>query len=341
MKSRLIPLEEAVGHRLEHDLTRIDPQKGTKGAFFKKGQTIKEEDLPILRDMGKLHLSILELEPDEIHEDDAALALAKALSGPGTLILGPDEGRCSLAAEHDGLLVFDPNRIHKINSDPLWSVGTLPFEFPVKSGETLAAMRIRPLAVHKSHVERAVESPGAGLSVLPYIPLKAGLVSTGSELLEGRIQDRFLPKFRDKLHAFGGELLGQTMPGDDPAAIERDIRQFMDRGADLVVCTGGMSVDADDRTPQAIRSVADRVLFEGTPLFPGTMLMVARAGSCFVIGAPACVVHDERTALDRVLPGIFAGRCPTEDEVRRWGVGGLCARCQPCHFPYCSFGYPC
>lgn len=339
MKMTQITLEQAIGRPLAHDLTKIDAKNGTKGARFKKGQIVTEEDLPVLRDMGKEHLSILELDESEMHEDDAAFAICEVLRGDNCLVSGPDEGRITLKAAIDGMLFYDPATVHKVNEDPDWVLATMPPHRQVRAGQPIAGFRIRPLVMERERVERAASVAGR-MDVLPFKPLKAGLVTTGKEIAEGRVEDAFADKFRGKISVFNGSLLGQRFCTDDSSQIADAVRAFLDEGADVIVCTGGMSVDADDRTPGGIGMVADRVSFRGVPILPGAMLMLAWAGTTAIIGTPACVVHDERTALDCVLPFIFARRDPTPF-IRQWGVGGLCEHCSPCHWPSCNFSSDC
>ena len=341
MKMTQITLEEAIGKPLAHDLTQIDAKKKTKGARFKKGQIITEADLPVLRSMGKEHLSIFDPEPNEVHEDDAAEAICAVLKGDNCIASQPEEGRITLFADCDGLLMYDSQRVHKVNEDPDWVLATTPPHRQVLKGQPVAGFRIRPLFMELDRVERAVSVAGR-MSILPFRPLKAGLVTTGKELAEGRVEDAFADKFRKKLSVFGGTLLGQRFSTDDSSMIAEAIKKFISEGADFVVCTGGMSVDADDRTPGGIGMVAHKIAFRGVPILPGAMLMLGWADSptggrdIAVIGTPACVVHDERTALDCILPFIFAGEDPTPF-IRQWGVGGLCEHCSPCHWPACSF----
>lgn len=326
---------------MAHDLTKIDAKKGTKGARFKKGQIVTEADLPVLRDIGKEHLSILELEANELHEDDAALALCAALKGRNCTAGSPEEGRITLYAGCDGLLSYDSQMVHRINEDPEWVLATTAPHREVRKGQAVAGFRIRPLVIETHKVDRAV-SAAERMDVIPFKPLKAGLVTTGKELAEGRVEDAFAGKFRHKLAAFGGTLIGQRFSTDDSGQIADAVRAFIAEGAEVIVCTGGMSVDADDRTPGGIGMVAREIAFRGTPILPGAMLMLGWADSptgghdIAVVGSPACVVHDERTALDCILPFLFAEMDPTP-YVRRWGVGGLCEHCTPCHWPSCTF----
>jgi hypothetical protein len=340
MRVRIIGVDEAVGTPLSHDLTLIDAESGYKGARFKKGYVVTRDDVGLLKHMGREHLSILELAEDEVHEDDAALRLAKRLKSDAFSLTGPSEGKCSLVAERNGLLSFDEEAVHTINSDLEWVFATLPNKTPVSKGETAAAWRVGPLVVQESVVERA-EAAALPFELFPFKPLRTALVTTGREIWEGRVKDAFLDKLRKKLEFYGAPLVGHETAPDDRGAIEKCIETCVSKGAEVILCTGGMSVDADDLTPAAIRGAADEVIFRGLPALPGSNLMLAKktAGSpVFLIGVPACAVHSTVTALDTLLHRVYAGLPVTADEVRRWGVGGLCRGCGACNYPVCAFG---
>lgn len=345
MKITQIPLEQAVGLPLAHDLTQIDAKNHKKSARFKKGQIITEADLETLRSMGRENLSVMELSPGDVHEDDAAMQLGEALCGENLSVTPPAEGRCNLVAETSGMLCYLAETVNRVNQDPDWVLSALAPNRPVLKGQVVAGFRIRPLVLEDYRVERAVAVVRGSkpFAVLPFRPLKVGLVTTGKEIVDKRVEDAFRPKLLEKLERLGGgTLMGQRFCTDSLELISEAIGAFLDEDADVIICTGGMSVDADDKTPGAIRSRCRRIAFQGTPALPGAMLMLGWAKSpkdgrdVAVIGAPACVAFDDRTALDKLLPFIFAGIEPG-DLVRRWGVGGLCEHCAVCHYPACSF----
>jgi molybdenum cofactor synthesis domain-containing protein len=335
MEREIVPVELAVGRVIAHDLTLIDPESGFKGAKFRRGHTIRPEDVPVLKRMGKSNISFLRMTPGEVHEDDAALRVGRRVAGDGVVMLGPEEGKCSLVAERDGLLVYRDEDIDFVNDDPDWLFTTLPNKVRVRKGETVAAFRIGPLIVQEEQVAR-VENIGQ-ISVLQWLRLKTALVTTGRELYEGIVKDAFQPKLLEKLAVYGGEFLGGRTVPDDRSSIESAISGLLDEEADLVLCTGGMSVDADDMTPSAIRAVCDTVLFRRMSVIPGANLMLAAKGGAFVLGVPASAVFIERTSLDILLDRLFAGVPPDGKEVRGWGRGGLCARCDSCGYPRCAF----
>lgn len=345
MKITQIPLEQAVGLPLAHDLTQIDAKNRKKSARFKKGQIITEADLETLRSMGRENLSVMELSPGDVHEDDAAMQLGEALCGENLRVTPPAEGRCNLVAETSGMLCYLAETVNRVNQDPDWVLSALAPNRPVLKGQVVAGFRIRPLVLEDYRVERAVAVVRGSkpFAVLPFRPLRVGLVTTGKEIVDKRVEDAFRPKLLEKLERLGGgTLMGHRFCTDSLELISEAIGAFLDEDADVIICTGGMSVDADDKTPGAIRSRCRRIAFQGTPALPGAMLMLGWAKSpkdgrdVAVIGAPACVAFDDRTALDKLLPFIFAGIEPG-DLVRRWGVGGLCEHCAVCHYPACSF----
>jgi molybdopterin biosynthesis enzyme len=270
-------------------------------------------------------------------------AVLKELSGADTdksfpfSIEGPSEGKCSLVAEADGLLVFDEESVHAINSDEIWVFSTLANKIPVFKGETAAAWRVAPLVVKEEAVRRA-ERLLRPFELRPFRPLPTALVTTGREIWEGRVKDAFLGKLEKKLALYGASLIGHWTAPDDGEIIRQCIETAIAGGAEVVFCTGGMSVDADDRTPAAIRDAASEVVFRWTPVLPGSNFMLAKKGSVVLLGVPACAVHSDITVLDTVMHRIYAGLPLTGGEVRRWGVGGLCRGCAACNYPTCSFG---
>lgn len=336
MKTKTVPLDQALGLPLSHDLTKISVEEGFKGARFKKGHILQPSDLPVLRSMGRHSLTVLELEEGEVHEDDASMRLARLLKGQGLELQGPGEGKCSLAAATPGLLDLDPQSVDGINKDQQWVMATLPNHVPVNRGEVVASFRVIPLAVSEAQV-KAAESSARPISILPYRPKTVGLVTTGRELAEGLVKDSFAPKLESKIKPYGGTLKEKTVAPDDVEAITQAMGRMADLGIQVIVCTGGMSVDADDVTPEAIRNFGATVIFKGIPVLPGCHLMLAKKGETVILGVPAGAVFEPFTSLDLILPGVFAGLLPTREETAKWGVGGLCRHCRVCNFPNCGF----
>lgn len=321
---REVPVEQAVGMVLAHDLTRIVPGE-FKGRVFAKGHVIREEDIPVLLDIGKRHIYVLELGPDEMHENDAALAMARAIAGEGIALSDVHEGKVVLKANRRGVLQVDEQRVFEINRIDGISLATRRSWVHVDEGASVAGVRPIPLVIERAKVEQVV-SLAAGaepvIQVRPYEMRQAALVTTGSEIQTGRIQDKAGPVLREKLAAYGVEVVSQVFPGDDQAAITAAIRDALAAGVPLVLVTGGMSVDPDDRSPAAIRSAADEVVTYGTPMLPGSMLMLAYAGDAAIFGLPGAVIYDPVTSFDVLLPRVLARVRLTRDDIARLGFGG-------------------
>lgn len=336
-----LPVHEAVGQALFHDLTAITAE-GFKGPRFSRGHVITAEDIPTLLDMGKGHVYVGAPREDEVHEDEAAQALAKALCGESIRFEGPSEGKFLFAAEANGLFCVDTQALQAINSVEDYTVALRPNHSPVQAGEKLGGARIIPLVTKRKNMEEAValaQGSAPVLSVRPYRPLKCGLVITGDEVFYGRIPDLFEPVMRRKVQAFGGVFLGAAKAPDQLSAIQEAIAGFLAQGAELVLLTGGMSVDPDDLTPTAIRATGAQVITQGVPMQPGNMLMLASLPSTTLMGVPGGALQGKTTAVDVFLPRIFAGVPPSAQEVARQGKNGFCLGCAQCHYPVCYFGF--
>lgn len=342
MRYKTIPVEEAVGMVLPHDITEIVPG-GFKGARFRKGHVIKAEDVPKLKDLGKNHIYVLELEEDDLHEDEAALRMARVIAGEGVdWSEKVSEGKINLRAQYEGLLKVDWEKLLEINLLGEVAITTKHTNIWVKRGEFLAGVRAIPLVVKRALIEEveriAKESPHKILRVLPQKIFKAGLVITGSEVFYGRIQDAFAPRLVPKLEAFGLKVEGPLYAPDDKAFILDSIRNLLSRGCEVVLVTGGMSVDPDDVTKVAIRELNPDQYCYGAPLLPGNMFLYASIGDRIILGIPACAMYFKATTLDVVLPRVLAGEKLDRREIAKLGHGGYCYNCKECHYPICPFG---
>ena len=338
---RLMKTEDAVGQVICHDITQII--KGvTKDAVFRKGHIITEEDIPVLLSVGKDHIYVWENDETMMHENEAAEVLCAICKGDNMSRGGVKEGKIELAADCDGVLRIDREKLMAVNSFGQMMIATRHGDFPVRKGDRLAGTRIIPLVIEKEKMEqvKAVAGDEPIMRVEPYIFRKAGIVSTGNEVFYGRIKDEFTPVVREKLEEYGTEVTGIRMSDDNNENIEKCIRAFIDEGCDMVVCTGGMSVDPDDRTPLAIRNVCGSAVTYGAPVLPGAMFMLAYYGenSIPVMGLPGCVMYARRTIFDIVLPRVMTGEILEKKDFDILGEGGLCLNCEVCTFPNCGFG---
>ena len=336
-----IRVEDAVGQALCHDITGVFPD-GSKGAMFKRNYVIRQEDIPRLMDIGKNHVFIWEPEADEVHEDDAALAAAGAVCGEGvTFDKTVSEGKVQMCSERRGLFRVNSAALRKINSIEDYTIACLPDLTDVSEGAKLGGIRIVPLVTKRENVEAMARVAREGspiFTVLPYKALKCGVVITGSEVFYGRIEDKFEPIMKRKLGRFGAEFLGAEKCPDDLDVILGAIKGFRAKGAELILLTGGMSVDPDDLTPTAIRSCGARVVTQGVPMQPGNMLTIAYIEGTVLIGVPGASMHSPATSLDMFLPRVFAGIEIAPDDIPGLGEGGFCAGCPTCIFPLCFFG---
>ena len=337
---KLIRTEDAVGHVLCHDITQIIPGQ-FKGPVFRKGHIVQPEDIPVLLNVGKERLYVWENDETMLHEDEAADILRQLCQGPHMRASQPSEGKIELTSEITGLFLADLPRLRAVNSLGQMMIATRASGFTVHPGDKLAGMRVIPLVIEKAAMARARAVAGAQpiLRVLPYPKRTAGVITTGSEVASGRIRDSFTPVIVDKLAEYGCEVTRHVILGDDGAAITRAIRDMLDAGVDMVFCTGGMSVDPDDRTPLAIRNAGAQVVAYGAPVLPGAMFLLSyMPDGRPVAGLPGCVMYARRTIFDLALPYLIAGERVTPEQLAGYGNGGLCLNCDTCRFPNCGFG---
>ena len=343
MQMKEIRTEDAVGHVLCHDITQIIKDE-KKGVLFKKGHIVREEDIPALLSVGKEHLFVWEKQEGFLHENEGAQILYKICAGDHMHGTEVKEGKIELIADCDGLLKIRKKQLLEVNSLGEMMIASRHGNFPVRKGDKIAGTRIIPLVIEKEKMDRAEKLAGEEplFSILPFKNKKAGIVTTGSEVKKGLIQDTFTPVLKEKLGEYSCQVLGQTTPGDDRRQITADILKFIEEGADMVICTGGMSVDPDDRTPGAIKDTGAQIIAYGAPVLPGAMLLLAyykKSGKSIpILGLPGCVMYAKRTVFDLILPRIMADDPVKAEEIAAYGEGGLCLNCSVCTFPNCGFG---
>ena len=360
-----IPVEQAVGAVLAHDVTEIRKDE-FKGAAFRKGHVIQAEDVCRLQRLGKDRVYVLTIGPNEMHEDDAARALAQALMGDGVAVKGdPREGKITIVADRDGLLTVDREALLAFNMLGEVMCATLHTHTVVEKGREVAGTRAIPLVVKKGVVDDAVRIAGAArptgvIAVKELRKPRAGVVITGNEVYHGRIKDAFAPIITKKIEALRGEIVGVFYAPDDERMIEERLRELLEAGADLLITTGGMSVDPDDVTRFAIRNLGAADLVYGSAVLPGAMILVAyleagdgrretrtdnngplvgrRPSLVPILGIPACGMYHKATVFDLLLPRVLAGERIGRKELAELGHGGLCLHCAECRYPVCPFG---
>lgn len=336
-----VSVDKAVGMVLSHDITEI--VKGVKkGAAFKKGHIIREEDIEHLKRLGKEHLFVLDLGSDDIHEDEAAVALASSLAGSGVhFALRPEEGKIALKAAIDGLLRINKEGLRRFNLLGEVMCATLHDNTPVSKGETVAATRLIPLVGKRQLVTEAIRLAAEAAPIVSVRELRratVGLVVTGNEVFYGRIEDKFEAVLRNKLTSLGSIITTVRFAPDDRQRIAAEIDACIEQGADLIVTSGGMSVDPDDVTREGILLAGATEVVYGTPVLPGAMFLSALIGKIPIVGVPACGMFHKTTILDLLLPRILCGERIDRSLVAEMGHGGLCRNCSTCNYPSCHFG---
>ena len=336
-----VPVQDAVGTTLAHDMTEIRPGE-FKGPAFKKGHTVCDSDICRLQKMGKNHIYLLDMEEDEIHENQAAEILAQGLAGEGiTWENNPSEGKITLHAAHDGILEINTAALAAVNLIDEVMCATRHTHSRVQKGDLVAATRAIPLVMKRSPVERAAKiaaNEGGLVHVKKVRSLKAGLIITGSEVFHGLIEDKFAPILTRKLEDLGSTAAQVTFTPDDADAIKDAIEASIAQGCELLILTGGMSVDPDDVTRAGVTMAGAREMHYGSAVLPGAMFLMATVGEVPLMGVPACGLHHRTTVLDLILPRVLAGETIGKKELAFLGHGGLCLDCKPCIFPRCSFG---
>ncbi|HBF42156.1 MAG TPA: molybdopterin-binding protein [Desulfobacteraceae bacterium] len=335
-----IRIEDAVGTVLAHDITRIVPGK-FKGVGFIKGHIVKKEDIPKLLELGKQFLYVLDLKEGEVHEDDAAIRIARAISGKNLDWTQPKEGKSNIVAHTKGLLKINVEGLLKINRLGDIIISTLKTNFSCEKETTVAATRIIPLTIDEDRIqdfERIAVKYNPILQVLPYRKMHVGIIITGSEIYNGLIQDESDHYVAAKIKHYGSEVVKKIYVLDDATKISQAIRELKDIGCDLIITTGGLSVDPDDVTRLGVKASGAEVISYGSPILPGAMFLYALFESTPVIGLPACVYYYPTTVYDIFLPRILAGEVISRDDIAELGHGGLCMNCKTCHYPVCPFG---
>lgn len=331
---------DAVGQVLFHDITQIIPGV-KKGPVFKKGHIIREEDIPVLLSVGKEYIYVAEHDESMLHENDAAAILRDLCGSENMVASEPSEGKIELAAAVDGLFLVDEKRLQQVNSFGEMMIATRSSGFIVRKGDKLAGTRVIPLTIAKEKMKRVQKLVG-DQPILKVVPLKKksfGIITTGNEVFHGRIKDAFTPILRAKLEYFGCEMREHVVLDDNHEKITQAIWQMLDHGIEMIFCTGGMSVDPDDRTPLAIKNSGVHIVTYGAPVLPGAMFLVSYTKDGRpVCGLPGCVMYARRTIFDLVLPRLLADVEVTSEYLSSLGNGGLCLNCPVCTFPNCGFG---
>lgn len=337
---KCIDTVDAVGHVLCHDITRI-VKDVVKDTAFRKGHVVEEKDIPVLLSLGKDHLYVWEKDEDKLHEDEAAQILYEICKNEHMHPTPVKEGKIELIADCDGLFRVDVARLNAVNEIEEIMIATRHSNTVVKKGERLLGTRVIPLVIAKEKMQLVKKTAGEEplVSLTPFRAMKAGIVTTGNEVYHGRIKDTFTPVVIDKLKTYGIEVGSHMLCDDNQEKITNAILELKEKGMDMIVCTGGMSVDPDDKTPGAIKNTGVKIISYGAPVLPEAMFLLGYfEDGTPVVGLPGCVMYAKTTIFDLVLPRIAAGIAVTRKELAHLGNGGFCLGCETCHYPNCGFG---
>jgi hypothetical protein len=336
---RKVKVEEAIGMSLAHDLTKVVPG-GFKGPAFKRGHIITKDDIPELLNIGKENVFVLELVEGQVHEEEAALRIAKAVMGQDLAHSVPSEGRVNLKTTAAGLLKVNVPALDEINLLGDIIIATVHNNTVCKVGITVAGTRIIQLFTSEDKLTQMEQIAVKNKPIITIAPMKLkniGLIVTGNEVFKGRIKDGFSPILQKKIEALGCVVNNEEIVPDDPDVIARTIQNFKAKGSEVILCCSGMSVDPDDVTPQGIRKSGAEIRFYGLPVLPGAMFLYAKLENAHILGVPACVLHAPTTAFDVLFPIILTGEELTFEGTRGLGHGGLCLKCDECKYPVCPF----
>lgn len=333
-----VKVQDSVGMILCHDITQIIPGE-FKGRAFKKGHIIREEDIEKLLSCGKDNIYVWEYEEGTLHENEAAERLKDLVCGSGLEFGEIKEGKIDFYASNDGLLKIDKDELLKLNMLGEIIVSTIHNNMPVKKGEKLGGTRVIPLIINEEKIIEAENIIKDKIIEVKEIKgKKVFMITTGNEVYHGRIKDAFGPVVKKKIEAYGGELIDQVILPDDKERITEAVKSALNSGAEMIVCTGGMSVDPDDVTPTAIKESGAELVTYGSPVLPGAMFLLAYHNNIPIVGLPGCVMYSKRTVFDLVLPRILADERLSFRDIAELGHGGMCLDCSICTFPHCSFG---
>lgn len=334
-----INVDDAVGMVLCHDMTEIKDNKKT--VPFRKGHILKPEDIEHLKSMGKFHIYVWDTEKGYIHENDGAEIMLNSAVGKGIAHSEIKEGKIELTADIDGMLRINKDALFKLNMLDNICFSTVHGNRVVKKGSKLAGMRVIPLVIDEKTMDEFKKISAENypiIEVVPFEKTETGIVITGNEIKKGLKKDAFEPVLRKKSEECNSEVIKVIFSGDETKDIVDAIKECIDKGANLVAVTGGMSVDPDDTTPDAIKELGGELITYGTPVLPGAMFMLSYIGDVAVVGLPSCVMYRNASIYDLVVPRLLLGEKLKKEDFASMGYGGYCLACDVCKYPECAYG---
>ncbi len=319
MKFGTISIGEAEGAILAHSLQ-------TRAGVIKKGRPLDRHDVDRLRAAGYETIIAARLEPEDVGEDAAAAAIARAACGSGVRVSEPFTGRSNLFATQAGIVRLDVDRLMALNRiDEAVTIATVPSFERVAAGQMLATVKVIPFAVSERIVERAVGLARGGLvSLAPFEPHQAGLILTRLSNTKPSLLQKRERVMADRLAAMGSTLAATLTVPHETDAVKRAIETLKAQGRDpILVFAASAIVDRSDVIPAAVVAAGGNVLHLGMPVDPGNLLMTGRLDDTDVIGVPSCAGSPKLNGFDWVLERRLAGLDVSAAEISAMGVGGL------------------
>lgn len=338
-----VRVEEAIGQKILHDMTRIVPGEH-KGADFRRGQIITGGDICRLQQMGRYNLYVDDTSVDSskwIHEDEAAEAFAIAMAGEGTRPKGkPKEGKVNIVADQSGLLLIDTERLYKFNLIPDVMAASRKNYTKIKKDKQIAGTRAIPLYLSRDlfNAAMAVLAEKPLFKVRPFKPAKIGILVTGTEIFQGLVKDKFEAILSGKVLQYECSVVKTIIVPDDRRAITEAVKQLIEVGSEIIITTAGLSVDPEDLTLKGLLDAGATGLLYGAAVLPGAMTLLGQIGDVSLIGVPACALFHKTTSFDLLFPRLLADVKVTRQDLAELAHGGLCLECQTCSFPKCPFG---
>lgn len=334
---RLVPTEKSIGKVLSCDLTQYLEGAPEKIAF-KKGHLVEKGDISKLLDIGRTQLFVSEVPEGFIHENEAAALLARHVCAEGIELSASVTGKVMISAAKDGVFKVDRNGLVEFNMYDGVALSCIHANQFVRKGTEIAAVKVIPLFEDEEVLNVIKSKISPIVSVKSLSNTKVGLVVTGNEVFHNRIKDRATSILERKISKFGSTIIDRYIKPDLVTDIKNAIVNLHERGAELIVVVGGMSVDPDDVTPSAIVKSGAEVVISKAPTNRGAAFVLSYLNGAIVLGVPACIVHYEITIFDLLLPRILSDEILTKKDVIELAYGGLCSNCVECKFPNCSFG---
>lgn len=320
-----VKFENAVGQRLAHDICEIKGEH-IKRVAFKRGHLITASDHDYLAELGKQHFFVLEAGDESlVHEEDAAYAMFDTINNGDFSCSPVSMGKISFIANKDGFFVVDKKLLTDFNYLGEISAASIPNMRYVKKGQEVASMRIIPLFTTVAKLEsiKSFKNATAMFKIATIENTKISQITTGSEVASGLIDDGFKPKLDSILDRYDLTISDYSVVTDNKGLISEQITSAKAKGAELILVTGGMSVDPDDLTPGAIKDSGANIITYGTPIIPGSMFLYGVLDGTPILGLPGAVIFEQKTAFDLLLPYALTNTEISNYEIMEMSVGGM------------------